>query len=54
MEEEGGAKKKNFDPLTLARTPSPNVDGWCIKGMLKSCEFFSFLKVAIHYFPCKS
>jgi hypothetical protein len=27
MENDGGAKKRVFDPLTLFQTPNPNVDG---------------------------
>ncbi len=47
MEEEGGAKKRVFDPLTLVWTPSPNVDGWCIKAVFSSCEF-SFLSKLLY------
>jgi hypothetical protein len=45
MEEEGGAQKRVKDPLTLAWTPSPNMDGWCTKAMFLNCEFFSFSKL---------
>jgi len=34
MEEEGGAKKTTFDPLTFVWIPNPNMDGWYIKTML--------------------
>jgi hypothetical protein len=39
MEEEGGVKKRVFDPLTPTWTFNPNVDGWCIEAMFQSCEF---------------
>jgi hypothetical protein len=45
MEEESGAKKRVFDPLTLVRTPGPNVDGWCTKAVLQSYESFSLSKL---------
>ncbi len=45
MEEESGAKKSVFDPLTHAWTFSPNVDGWCTEAVLQSCGFFSLSKL---------
>jgi hypothetical protein len=54
MEEEGGAKKKIFDPLTFEQTLGLNMDGWRTKAMLESCDFFFPLKIVIHYFPYKS
>jgi len=45
MEEEGGANKKVFDPLTPMQSLGPNVDGWCIEAVFQSCKFFSFSKL---------
>jgi hypothetical protein len=45
LEEVGRAKKRVEDPLNLAWTPSPNMDGWCIEAMFLSCEFFSLSKL---------
>jgi hypothetical protein len=45
MEEEGGAKKKVFDPFTHVQNLNPNVDGWCLEAVLQNCEFFSLSKL---------